>query len=151
MKLLKRSAGTEGFTLIEVMIAMCFLTFIVQAMAMVSLHAQSSSTYARRLTSANIIAEQALESYRNTEYENLTDEDADVRCFDGHMTPTGCGAGAIFTRTTQVTVDTPIAAVTKVDVNVTWTGFIKMTDEAEEENKAPEEHQARLVSYLSEY
>jgi Tfp pilus assembly protein PilV len=136
MRIPRGSGRAEGFTLIEVMITMFFITFIVQTLAMVSLYAQKSSTYARRLTSANIIAEQTMETYRNTAYANLIDEDADVQCFDGFMTPAACNARAVFTRTTGVTVDTPMTNVTEVDVTVTWYNG---------------EYQARLVSYLSKW
>ena len=136
MKILRRADRAEGFTLIEVMITMFFISFIVQTLAMVSLYAQKSSTFARRLTSANIIAEQTMETYRNTAYANLIDEDNDVRCFDGFMTPATCNARAVFTRTTGITIDTPMTNVTEVDVTVTWYNG---------------EHQARLVSYLSKW
>lgn len=60
-----------GFTLIEVMIAMFILGFIAGGMAMVSIHASRSSTYAQRLTRANTIAGEVLETCRNLPFEKI--------------------------------------------------------------------------------
>lgn len=143
--LMKKDA--RGFTLIEVMITMFLLTFIVQGMAMVSLYAQRSGIHARRLTSANIIAEQTLEQYRNTDYDNLPTFNGAQECYDVHMASVGCGGSpAFFTKTTAITANTPTANVSQVDVTVTW-----------EEPWSWEglgsggTQQARVVSYLSLY
>ena len=68
-----RSAGAAaaGFTLIEVMISMFFLSFIVGEMAMISTYARRSSAYAQRVTEANMLAEAVLEKSRNTAWNNL--------------------------------------------------------------------------------
>jgi prepilin-type N-terminal cleavage/methylation domain-containing protein len=63
--------GTAGFTLIEVMISLFFLSFIVGEMAMVSTYARRSTAYAQRLTEANMLAEAVLEKSRNTAWSNL--------------------------------------------------------------------------------
>ena len=65
----KRSQG--GFTLIEAMVSMFFLAFIVGELGMVSSYATRSSGLARRLTAANVLAEQIQESCRNKAYGNL--------------------------------------------------------------------------------
>ena len=63
--------NTDGFTIIEAMISMFFIAFIVGEMAMVSGYAANSSSYARRLTEANMLADAVLEQSRNTTYVNL--------------------------------------------------------------------------------
>ena len=108
----RRRKGQRGFTLVEVMITMFLMTFIVQGLAMVSLYARRSGIHARRLTSANILAEQTLEQYRNTDYTNLPTLHGVQVCYDVHMATVACGsASAFFTKTTSITADTPIANV----------------------------------------
>jgi len=60
-----------GFSLVEVMISLFFLSFMVVAMATLSIHATRSSTYAQRLTRANMIAEAVVEASRNTAFDKL--------------------------------------------------------------------------------
>lgn len=143
-----KKGGSGGFTLIEVMVAMLFLSFIVQGLAMVALHAQRSGIHSRRLTTANILAEQAMERYRNTDYDNLATFDGQQVCFDGNMVSLGCGASTkIFTETTTVTVDSPIANTSKVDVTVSWEDGWQW-----EGPTTPGGFQeAKLVSYLTKY
>jgi len=81
-------AASAGFTLIEAMISMFFVAFIVGELAMVSGYAARSSSYARRITEANMLAEGVLEKSRNTAYTNLNtrfstlDTPADPIMFD---------------------------------------------------------------------
>lgn len=61
----------RGFTLIEAMISMFFVAFMVGEMAAVSMYAKRSTSFARRIAEANLIAEGVLEKSRNTAYLNL--------------------------------------------------------------------------------
>ncbi len=149
MKLFPLKRKEEGFTLIEVMITMFFLTFIVQGLAMVSLYAQRSGIYARRLTSANIIAEQAMEQYRNTDYDNLPTLHGSTSCYDAQMNLLGsCAANTVvFTRTTSVAEDTPLANTTQVDISVTWAEGLAWNARLAEDGS----YQAIVSSYISKY
>ena len=60
-----------GFTLIEAMISMFFISFIVGEMAMVTTYSRRSTAYARRVTEANMLAEGVLEKSRNIAYNNI--------------------------------------------------------------------------------
>jgi Tfp pilus assembly protein PilV len=71
MKRLRITLSGKGFTIIESMIAMFFLAYIVGQMAMLSIYASRTSNAARRLTRANLLADEALEKSRNTAYNNL--------------------------------------------------------------------------------
>lgn len=71
IRIRRAARGGRGFTIIEAMISMFFITFIVSEMAMVSGYAGRSSNLARRLTQANLLAEQAQEFCRNAPYLNL--------------------------------------------------------------------------------
>ena len=144
----RRRKGQRGFTLIEVMITMFLMTFIVQGLAMVSLYARRSGIHARRLTSANILAEQTLEQYRNTDYTNLPTLHGVQVCYDVHMATVACGSdSAFFTKTTSITADTPIANVSQVDVTVSWDEQWSWDGLA----SGAGTQQARVVSYLSLY
>jgi Tfp pilus assembly protein PilV len=137
-----------GFTLIEVMISMFIMMFIIQGLAMISLYSQRSGIYARRLTSANNLAEKALERYRNIDYDNLITYDAEELCFDGFMTPATCGAsGTVFTQTTTVTADTPLANTSEIDVSVTWDEGLAWNARLAEDGS----YEAKVVSYISRY
>jgi len=149
-------ADSRGFTLIEVSITMFFMLFIIQGIAMVSLYAQRSSIYARRLTSATTLAEKALEKYRNTDYDNLSAlYDGQVLCFDGNMQQlASCGGdGVVFTQTTTVTVDPAglavAANITEMEVTVTWEQ--KWAWSSSQLSNPQEASQARIVSYISKF
>jgi Tfp pilus assembly protein PilV len=84
-----RPVGTgAGFTLIEVMISMFFLSFIVGEMAMISTYARRSTANAQRVIEANMLAEAVLEKSRNTAWNHLNtrfsalDAPADPIVFD---------------------------------------------------------------------
>lgn len=84
-----------GFSLVEVMIALFFLSFMVAEMAMLSIHATRSSTYAQRLTRANMIAEAVVEASRNTAFDKLktqwcVDANGNNSCDAGEPTETMC-------------------------------------------------------------
>jgi Tfp pilus assembly protein PilV len=84
-----------GFTLVEVMIALFFLSFMVAEMAMLSIHATRSSTYAQRLTRASMIAEAVVEASRNTAFDKLktqwcVDANGNNSCDGGEPTETIC-------------------------------------------------------------
>jgi hypothetical protein len=115
---------------------------------MISLYSQRSGIYARRLTSANILAEKALERYRNIDYDNLATYDAEELCFDGFMTPATCGgSGTVFSQTTTVTADTPLANTAQIDVSVTWDDGMAYNVPV----AADGSYQAKVVSYISRY
>jgi Tfp pilus assembly protein PilV len=131
------------------MISMVIMLFIIQGLAMVSLYAQRSGIYARRLTSANTLAEKALERFRNIDYDNLGTYDGDEDCFDGFMTPVAscAGSNAVFTQTTTVTADTPIANTLQIDVSVTWREGLAWNARL----AADGNYEAKVVSYISRY
>lgn len=70
MTTMRTTSRQTGFTLIETMIAMFFLSFIVGEVAMISGYAARSANLARRLTRANALADEAVEKTRNKVYNN---------------------------------------------------------------------------------
>ncbi len=128
---MKRARGSseKGFTLIEVMIAMFILSFIVGGLAMISVHASRSSHYAQRLARAMLLAEGALEKYRNTAFESLGTAWSGETCgtagtLPAVVTPSTDTGGIPFTRTRTVQYLTTGVAATSytaaVNVGVTW-------------------------------
>jgi len=61
----------DGFTLVESMIALFFLSFMVGEMAMVDIGAQRSAQLAKQLTKANAYADEGMEKTRNILYAKL--------------------------------------------------------------------------------
>jgi Tfp pilus assembly protein PilV len=123
---------SDGFTLIESMIAMFFLSFMVVEMAMVDVGAKRSSHLASQITKANTYADEGMEKTRNILYAKLL-------LPSGNMNEACATAGnvttctsitpldGIYTRQRIVTpltaanVATTLAAGVKADVVVTVT------------------------------
>jgi prepilin-type N-terminal cleavage/methylation domain-containing protein len=102
----------RGFTLIEVMIAMFFLSFIVGQMALITIYSSHSSAYAQRLTRANMIAEDVLERCRNTAFVSLNV--AWTETIDGATSTETCGASSpATTPATTVCVSTGYGQYTR--------------------------------------
>jgi type II secretory pathway pseudopilin PulG len=60
-----------GFTLVESMIAMFFVSFMVAEMGMVMTYASRTTNLSQRITRANALADEAIEKSRNTAFENI--------------------------------------------------------------------------------
>lgn len=123
---------TDGFTLVESMIALFFLSFMVGEMAIVDVSAKRSSQLAKNITKANTYADEGLEKSRNMTYPKLQLAIADMNeaCTLAGSVAT-CTSIApiegIFTRTRIVTpldaanAVTTLTASGKADVVVTVT------------------------------
>ena len=142
--------GDRGFTLIEVMISMFFMLFIIESVLMTNLYAQRSAMYARRLTSANLIAEQHLEKSRNTDYDNLPAlYHLKTFCYDANMSVVACAASrAVFTNATTAEANVPEANITRVKATVTWPDSDNMGGNALGD-KWP--YQVEVTSYITRY
>lgn len=88
----------DGFTLIESMIALFFLSFMVGEMAMVDIGAQRSAQLARQLTKANTYADEGMEKTRNILYAKL-------QLPSGNMNETCVVAGNIATCTSNAPIE----------------------------------------------
>lgn len=71
MPKIPRSSSQAGFTLVESMIAMFFLSYIVGQMALVTVYASRNTNLSQHITRANAFADEALEKSRNTAFDNL--------------------------------------------------------------------------------
>lgn len=158
--------GERGFTFIEVMIALFFLSYIVGQMALISMHSSRSSAYAQRLTRANMIAEAVLEGCRTTAFDKLAtewciDTNANANCDAGEPKEAKTVAGAVasltwnydvangnpipsfYTRTRTVQYQTTGVASTSYTADVTVTvGWIDARGAAQ---------QVRVASIVSKF
>lgn len=71
MPKIPRSSAQAGFTLIESMIAMFFLSYMVGQMALLTVYASRNTNLSQHITRANAFADEALEKSRNTAFDNL--------------------------------------------------------------------------------
>ena len=72
----KEKAG--GFTLVEAMISLFFVAFIASQLAMISIHGAHTSALARRVTKANMLADEAIEKTRNVPFPNIQNPIGDL-------------------------------------------------------------------------
>ena len=89
---------TDGFTLVESMIALFFLAFLVSELAMVDIGAKRSAHLARQITKANTFADEGMEKTRNILYAKL-------QLPSGNMNETCAIAGNIATCTSNAPIE----------------------------------------------
>jgi type IV pilus assembly protein PilV len=102
----------EGFTLVEIMIAVFILTVALLGMAAVTTMVVKGNAYSRQATTASMLVKDKLEQLKNTNVASLAGG-TDYRNADSS---TGT-AGALYTRTWTIT---PGATTTTIAVTVQW-------------------------------
>ncbi len=108
----KRKIDKNGFTLIEVMIAILILAVGMMAMALLQITAIRGGSFANQVTQASIYGQDKIEEIKNTTYASVT---------NGNDTITS-GNGVTYSRTWTVTVDSPYTGSKTVNLTVSWTG-----------------------------
>lgn len=88
----------NGFTLVESMIALFFLSFMVGEMAMVDVGAKRSAHLAKQITKANTYADEGMEKTRNVNYAKL-------QLASGNMNETCAIASNIATCTSNTPIE----------------------------------------------
>ena len=109
MDILKRLRSDEGTTLLEVMVAVAIAAIALVSLITLVVASLDMEDYARRMTSATLIAEAKLKEIERTGYPEVSQVEGLVDEND----PTG-----FFYRT--IVTDTPIEDVRQVDVEVFW-------------------------------
>jgi prepilin-type N-terminal cleavage/methylation domain-containing protein len=71
MDRIRNTPGQAGFTLVESMVAMFILAYIVTQMLALTVAASRNTNLSKRTTTANQLADEAIEKSRNTAYDNL--------------------------------------------------------------------------------
>ncbi len=110
--LTRKIAGGDGFTLIEVMIAILILAVGMMAMALLQITAIRGGSFANQMTQASIYGQDKIEEIKNTAYASVT---------NGSDTITS-GNGVTYTRTWTVTNNSPYSGSKTVNLTVSWTG-----------------------------
>ncbi len=107
------AARTDGFTLIEVMMAAVVLAIGLLGLAAMQTAAIKANYQAKKHTLATSLAETQLETYRNMAYDSIP---------SGTITDTKVTSGDVgnFTRTVIIENDTPVAGLKTITVSVSW-------------------------------
>ena len=108
------SYGGQGFTLLEVIIAMFILVVALLSLVSVAITVIKGNTSSKEMTTATTLARDKLEATKNLSYANIA---AGTEYFDA----SGQAAGAYYTRTLAVSDGTPAANMRTVTVTVSWT------------------------------
>jgi type II secretion system protein I len=96
----------DGFTMIEVLIAMALLTIVLLGLCGASVMAINGNSLSKMSTTATVIAKDKIESLKNISYNQIT---------SGSDTPE-----ANFTRRWTVTNNSPVTNTKTIAVTVSW-------------------------------
>jgi type IV pilus assembly protein PilV len=125
-----RRGAQQGFTLIEVMIAMTVLAVGLLSLAMMQLHALRGGNVGRHSSTAAIVARDRMESFQRAPWATVTVTAGWVN--DGNVTNSvqataGTAIEQTYTREYQVR-NVTTGWIRAVDVRITW-------NEAQDQNK----------------
>jgi type IV pilus assembly protein PilV len=101
---------TDGFTLIEVMIALVVMSIGLTALAAVQISAIRGNAFSKRMTTAVSIADAKMEQIKNGSYASIINE-PDTQVSQSNMN---------FTRRVTVTPNNPLVNTKTVNVTVSW-------------------------------
>jgi type IV pilus assembly protein PilV len=100
----------EGFTLIEIMIALVVMSVGLTALAAVQISAIRGNAFSKRMTTAVSIADGKMEQIKNGSYASIISESA-TQVTQSNMN---------FTRQVTVINNSPLASTKTVNVSVSW-------------------------------
>lgn len=100
----------NGFTLIEVMIALVVMSIGLTVLASVQISAIRGNAFSKRMTTAVSIADGKMEQIKNGSYASITSESA-TQATQSNMN---------FTRQVTVTNNSPLTNTKTVNVTVSW-------------------------------
>jgi prepilin-type N-terminal cleavage/methylation domain-containing protein len=106
----------DGFTLVEVMIALAMLTIALLGLVSVTVAVIQGTDFSKRMTTATTLAKDKMEEIGRLSYNNVVSA-TDYRKLDSSPGTTG----DYFTRVVTVTTSTGMKTV-KVAVNFNWGG-----------------------------
>ncbi|MDY0374943.1 MAG: prepilin-type N-terminal cleavage/methylation domain-containing protein [Desulfobacterium sp.] len=97
----------EGFTLIEVLIAMLVMSVGLLTLGGMQVVAIKSNSNASNITTATALIEEKLDVYKSMDYTAIVNENGSQNNFDWN---------------TSVAANTPANGLKTITVNVSWTG-----------------------------
>lgn len=105
-----KQLGNKGFSLLELLIAITILAFGLLAIAGLQTTAIRGNMHGSTISQATALAEDRIEAIRNADYADIT-----VANF-----PTNETLSDIYTRQTQIEIDTPLNDLKRITVTVQW-------------------------------
>jgi prepilin-type N-terminal cleavage/methylation domain-containing protein len=105
----------EGFTLLEIMIALVILSIALVALAGLQVSAIKGNAFSKRMTTAVSIGNEKMEQLKNSSYANILSE-SPIQVTQSNMN---------FTRQVTVTNNNPLPNMKTVNVMVTWSDSSK--------------------------
>jgi type IV pilus assembly protein PilV len=100
----------EGFTLIEIMIALVVMSIGLTALAAVQISAIQGNAFSKRMTTVVSIADEKLEQIKSSSYVDIVSESS-TQITQSNMN---------FTRQVTVTNNSPLANTKTINVTVNW-------------------------------
>ena len=113
---LKPKSSSEGFTIIEALIAMAILSVGLLAMGSLLVSIMGYNKSAGHVTAATTLAQDKIEELKNTFYDSISTTTTTENDIDAEG-----NAGGIYDRETQVAADTPGPNMKEVNVTVSYT------------------------------
>lgn len=110
----------DGFTLVEILIAITIFSFAVLGLAIGTVSVIRTNQTSHLRTSAVNLAQARLEELRamtSTAFSGLSCSSS-TPCSDSPV-----ASGVTFTRQWWITTNSPVAGVNKIDVSVNWTDY----------------------------
>ncbi len=119
-RILKRLASTEGFTMLEVVIAMGMLTIGLLGIAAVQITALRVSGGSRHLSDAMYLAEEQMEAFRSMRLASLPAAGTWSDPGNPIQTAVPAGDATTFNRRWVVTPNSPVPGVTTIRIEIDW-------------------------------
>jgi type IV pilus assembly protein PilV len=111
----------NGFTLIETLMAIAIISIGLLGLAALQTNAISGNSKAQKQTMAIILADNKIEGYKNNTWNTAAPPASQTET--GTALYQECSWG-IFTRTTEVQLNTPSSGIATVRVRVSWPGRV---------------------------
>jgi type IV pilus modification protein PilV len=115
-----RLQSKEGFTLIEVMIALVILSVGLLALATMQIVSIRANAFSTEMTYASMLAQSEFEEFRNMAYDDITPTGGTP---DSKVIPASeTSKGIPYTVQWTVKDDNPTTDMKTIELNVLWTG-----------------------------
>lgn len=111
-----KRATAQGFTIIEVLIAIFLLTVAILAIISTTDLLMRENAFDKMATTATTLAKDKIESLKNKSYVNYTDTDLSA----GEHTDTVTMNSTVYTRKWTIMDDSPAANMKTIKVEVSW-------------------------------
>ena len=115
MLFLRQQKRREGFTLIEVMIALVVLAAGILALATMQIVSIRSNAFSTEMTYATMLAQSRFEQFRNMAYDSVTSDSVPIPA-------TETSKGIPYTVQWTVHDNTPATDMKTIDLDVRWKG-----------------------------